>query len=170
MRDFPSSSSIRPPHEERFTPPDRIGPYRILQLLGEGGMGVVYEAEQTVPIHRRVALKVVRAEVATREVLARFDAERQALAVMTHESIAKVLDGGTSDTGQPFFVMELVRGMPITDYCDAQNLTTRERIGLFIPVCRAVQHAHQKGVIHRDLKPSNVLVAEADGKSSQGGH
>ncbi|HEY0777184.1 MAG TPA: serine/threonine-protein kinase, partial [Gemmatirosa sp.] len=139
-----------------------IGPYRVLRVLGEGGMGVVYEAEQTTPIHRRVALKVVRAEVTSREVIARFAAERQALAVMTHEAIAKVLDAGASDTGQPYFVMELVRGVPITEYCDARKLSTRERIALFVPVCQAVQHAHQKGVIHRDLKPSNVLVAETD--------
>ena len=142
--------------------PTQIGPYRILRVLGEGGMGVVYEAEQREPIQRRVALKVIRAASASREVVARFEAERQALAVMTHEAIAKVLDAGTSG-GQPYFVMELVRGMPITAYCDQRKLTTRERVALYIPVCRAVQHAHQKGVIHRDLKPSNVLVPEQDG-------
>lgn len=152
-----SDLDVRPTH------PDHVGPYRILRVLGEGGMGMVYEAEQSVPIHRRVAVKVVRAEIATREVLARFDAERQALAVMTHEAIAKVLDAGTSETGNPYFVMELVRGVPLTEYCDAHKLSTRDRIALFLPVCRAIQHAHQKGVIHRDLKPSNVLVTDVDG-------
>ena len=144
--------------------PEQIGPYRILQILGEGGMGVVYEAEQTSPVHRRVALKVLRAGLQQGDILARFEAERQALAVMTHESIAKVYDAGAHESGQPFFVMELVRGIPITDYCDSHKLTTRERVALFIQVCRAVQHAHLKGVIHRDLKPSNILVTEADGR------
>ncbi len=144
--------------------PESIGPYRILQVLGEGGMGVVYEAEQSVPVHRRVALKVLRPGFESAEIVARFDAERQALAVMMHESIAKVLDAGASDTGTPYFVMELVRGIPITDYCDTNKLSTRDRVALFIPVCRAVQHAHQKGVIHRDLKPTNILVTEADGR------
>jgi tetratricopeptide (TPR) repeat protein len=125
---------------------------------------VVYEAEQTAPVHRRVAVKVLRPGFESSEIVARFEAERQALAVMMHESIAKVLDAGASDAGSPYFVMELVRGVPITDYCDAHKLTTRERVALFIPVCRAIQHAHQKGVIHRDLKPSNILVAEADGR------
>ncbi len=144
--------------------PAQIGPYRILKVLGEGGMGVVFEAEQTSPVHRRVALKVLRPGFEFAEVVARFEAERQALAVMMHESIAKVLDAGASDVGSPYFVMELVRGVPITDYCDANKLATRDRVALFIPVCRAIQHAHQKGVIHRDLKPSNILVTEADGR------
>ncbi len=144
--------------------PEQIGPYRILRVLGEGGMGVVYEAEQTSPVHRRVALKVLRPGFEFAEIVARFEAERQALAVMAHESIAKVLDAGASDAGSPYFVMELVRGIPITDYCDAHKLSTRDRVALFIPVCRAIQHAHQKGVIHRDLKPSNILVTEADGR------
>jgi serine/threonine protein kinase/Flp pilus assembly protein TadD len=144
--------------------PERIGPYRILKLLGEGGMGVVYEAEQTSPVHRRVAVKVLRPGFELGDIVARFEAERQALAVMMHESIAKVLDAGASDAGSPYFVMELVRGIPITDYCDANKLATRDRVALFIPVCRAIQHAHQKGVIHRDLKPSNILVTEADGR------
>jgi serine/threonine protein kinase/tetratricopeptide (TPR) repeat protein len=144
--------------------PERIGPYRILRVLGEGGMGVVYEAEQTSPVHRRVALKVLRPGFEFSEIVARFEAERQALAVMMHESIAKVLDAGASDAGSPYFVMELVHGVPITDYCDANKLATRDRVALFIPVCRAIQHAHQKGVIHRDLKPSNILVTEADGR------
>ena len=143
--------------------PAHIGPYRLLRVLGRGGMGVVYEAEQTAPIRRRVALKIVRAEAASREVIARFEAERQALAVMDHESIANVLDVGTSESGSPWFAMELVRGVPITEYCDVQRLTTQRRVELMIAVCRAVQHAHQKGVIHRDLKPANVLVTEKDG-------
>lgn len=140
----------------------RIGPYKLLQQLGEGGMGVVFMAEQTEPVERRVALKVVKPGMDTREVIARFEAERRALALMDHPSIAKVLDAGTTESGRPYFVMELVRGIPITEYCDQQHLTTRERLELFVPVCHAVQHAHQKGVIHRDLKPSNVLVAEYD--------
>src|SRR5918911_1521336 len=144
--------------------PDRIGAYRILQVLGEGGMAVVYEAEQTEPVRRRVALNVMKLGMDTKEVIARFEAERQALAVMTHQSIAKVLDAGASEGGRPYFVMELVQGVPITDYCDGRQLSVRERLELFIPVCQAVQHAHQKGVIHRDLKPSNVLVTEVDGK------
>src|SRR5919201_1916420 len=147
-----------------FAQPDRIGAYRILRVLGAGGMAVVYEAEQTEPVRRRVALKVMKLGMDTKEVIARFAAERQALAVMTHQSIAKVLDAGASQGGRPYFVMELVQGVPITDYCDTRQLSIRERLQLFIPVCQAVQHAHQKGVIHRDLKPSNVLVTEMDGK------
>lgn len=143
--------------------PERIGPYRILQVLGEGGMGVVYEAEETGAVRRRVALKVVRAGRDTKEVVARFEAERQALAVMSHPAIAKVLNAGTTESGQPYFAMELVKGLPITQYCDSHRLPVQKRIELFIGVCQAVQHAHQKGVIHRDLKPSNVLVGEQDG-------
>lgn len=143
--------------------PEEIGPYRILGLLGEGGMGVVYEAMDTGPVRRRVAVKVIRAGFASRDVLARFDAERQALALMDHGGIAKVLQAGATDDGQPYVVMELVKGVPLTEYCDVHRLTTQQRIELFIAVCHAVQHAHQKGVIHRDLKPSNVLVVEEDG-------
>ena len=143
---------------------DRVGPYRVLQLLAQGGMGVVYVAEQTEPVRRRVALKVIKAGMDTREVVARFEAERQALAVMEHPGIAKVLDGGVTGDGRPYFVMELVKGVPITDYCDTHKLSTRDRLALFVGVCHAVQHAHQKGVIHRDLKPSNVLVMLQDGK------
>ena len=142
----------------------QIGPYKLLEVLGEGGMGVVYWAEQTEPVHREVAFKVIKLGMDTKEVVARFEAERQALAVMEHPSIAKVFDAGATDTGQPYFVMELVRGTPIVHYCDQHRLTTRERVRLFVQACRAVQHAHQKGVIHRDLKPSNVLITEADGK------
>jgi serine/threonine protein kinase/tetratricopeptide (TPR) repeat protein len=153
------SATNVPPHPL----PERIGPYRILQVLGEGGMGVVYEAEETGAVRRRVGLKVVRAGRDTREVVARFEAERQALAVMNHPAIAKVLHAGTTEAGQPYFAMELVKGLPITQYCDAHRQTVSQRVELFIGVCQAVQHAHQKGVIHRDLKPSNVLVGEQDG-------
>jgi serine/threonine protein kinase len=140
-----------------------IGPYRLLEQLGEGGCGVVFLAEQTQPVRRRVALKVVKPGMDTREVLARFEAERQALALMDHPNIAHVFDGGQTPTGRPYFVMELVRGVPITDFCDQQRLQIRERLALFVSVCQAVQHAHQKGIIHRDLKPANVLVARHDG-------
>ncbi len=142
--------------------PERIGTYRILQILGEGGMGLVYEAEQTEPVVRRVALKVMKPGLDTRQVLARFEAERQALAVMDHPNIAKVLDAGVTEAGRPYFVMELVKGIPLNDYCDSFKLSTRARLVLFVEICRAVQHAHQKGVIHRDLKPSNILVSEQD--------
>jgi WD40 repeat protein/serine/threonine protein kinase len=140
-----------------------VGRYKLLQQIGEGGMGVVYMAEQQEPVIRRVALKIIKLGMDTRQVVARFEAERQALALMDHPNIAQVFDGGATENGRPYFVMELVRGPPITKYCDEQRLTTRERIELFIQVCKAVQHAHQKGVIHRDLKPSNILVMESDG-------
>ncbi len=143
--------------------PAQIGPYRILRSIGEGGMGTVYEAEQLQPIARRVAVKVVKWGMDTPEVMARFESERQALALMDHPNIARVLDAGATETGRPYFVMELVRGEPITQYCDAARLSLRARLELFVQVCHAVQHAHQKGVIHRDLKPGNVLVATADG-------
>ncbi|HWD35325.1 MAG TPA: serine/threonine-protein kinase, partial [Casimicrobiaceae bacterium] len=143
--------------------PERIGPYRILHVLGEGGMGIVYEAEETEALKRRVALKVIRAGLDSREVFARFQLERQALAVMDHPAIAKVLHAGTAETGQPFFAMELVKGLPIVRYCDMRRLSIAERVELFIAVLQGVQHAHQKGVIHRDLKPSNVLVTEQYG-------
>jgi serine/threonine protein kinase/tetratricopeptide (TPR) repeat protein len=141
-----------------------VGRYQLLRQVGEGGMGAVFLAEQTHPVQRQVALKVIKPGLDGRQVSARFEAERQALALMDHPNIAKVLDAGTTDTGRPYFVMELVPGVPITRYCDEQRLTLRDRLELFIPVCRAVQHAHQKGIIHRDLKPSNVLVALYDGK------
>jgi serine/threonine protein kinase/tetratricopeptide (TPR) repeat protein len=140
-----------------------IGPYKLMEQIGEGGMGLVFVAEQQQPIRRRVALKVIKPGLDTRQVIARFESERQALALMDHENIAKVLDAGATASGRPYFVMELVKGMPITDYCDQNQLTPRERLELFLPVCAAVQHAHQKGIIHRDLKPSNVLVASHDG-------
>jgi eukaryotic-like serine/threonine-protein kinase len=141
-----------------------IGPYKLLQLIGEGGMGTVYMAEQTQPVRRTVALKLIKAGMDSRQVLARFGAERQALAMMDHPNIAKVLDAGATEHGRPYFVMELVKGISITRFCDERRLTVRERLELAIPVCQAVQHAHQKGVIHRDLKPSNVLIALYDGK------
>jgi serine/threonine protein kinase/tetratricopeptide (TPR) repeat protein len=144
-------------------PGDRIGRYKLLQQIGEGGCGIVYMAEQEEPIRRRVALKVIKLGMDTKEVVARFEAERQALALMDHPNIAKVLDAGATDTGRPYFVMELVRGIKITDYCDQNNLSTHERLDLFIQVCRAIQHAHQKGIIHRDIKPSNILVTMHDG-------
>jgi WD40 repeat protein/serine/threonine protein kinase len=141
-----------------------LGPYRLLQQIGEGGMGVVYMADQLHPVSRRVAVKVVKPGMDTKEVVARFEAERQALAMMDHPHIARVFDASQTETGRPYFVMELVKGIPITQFCDEHCLTTRQRLELFIPVCEAVQHAHQKGIIHRDLKPSNVLVALFDGK------
>jgi serine/threonine protein kinase/tetratricopeptide (TPR) repeat protein len=144
--------------------PDRIGPYKILDFLGEGGMGAVYLAEQEQPIRRKVALKVVKLGMDTKEVIARFESERQALAMMNHPNIAQVHDAGTTERGASYFVMEHVAGIPITDYCDKHRLSTRERLEIFIPVCQAIQHAHQKGIIHRDIKPSNVLVALQDGK------
>jgi serine/threonine protein kinase len=140
-----------------------LGRYRLLEQIGEGGCGVVYVAEQKEPVRRKVALKVIKLGMDTKQVVARFEAERQALAMMDHPNIAKVLDAGTTDAGRPYFVMELVRGVKITDYCDQANLGTRDRLELFIKVCHAIQHAHQKGIIHRDIKPSNILVTLHDG-------
>ena len=160
--------------DERTTPPNEedtatvpapvgtphcIGPYKILDKLGEGGMGVVYLAEQTEPVRRKVALKVIKHGMDTKQVVARFAAERQALAMMDHPSVAKVFDAGSTEGGRPYFAMEFVQGVPITEHCDRQRLTTRERLELFQRVCEGVQHAHQKAIIHRDLKPSNVLVS-----------
>jgi serine/threonine protein kinase len=141
----------------------RIGRYKLLQQIGEGGCGAVYMAEQEEPVQRRVALKVIKLGMDTKEVIARFEAERQALALMDHPNIAKVLDAGATETGRPYFVMELMRGIKITDYCDQNNLPTRERLDLFTQVCAAIHHAHQKGIIHRDIKPSNILVTLHDG-------
>lgn len=143
-------------------PGDRIGRYRLLQQIGEGGFGTVFMAEQTEPVVRRVALKIIKAGMDTRQVIARFEAERQALALMDHPSIARVLDAGETVSGRPYFVMELVRGEPVTQYCDREKLSIRQRLELFRDVCGAVQHAHQKGIIHRDIKPSNILVTVAD--------
>jgi serine/threonine protein kinase len=145
-------------------PGNPIGPYVLLQQIGEGGFGVVFLAEQERPVRRKVALKVIKPGMDTRQVIARFEAERQALAMMDHPNIAKVHDAGATENGRPYFVMELVQGVPITEYCDECQLSTRERLELFVTVCQAVQHAHQKGVIHRDIKPTNVLVAMLDGK------
>ena len=142
---------------------DQIDRYKLLEQIGEGGFGVVYMAQQTEPVRRRVALKVIKLGMDTRQVVARFEAERQALALMDHPNIARVLDGGATDAGRPYFVMELVRGDPITQYCDREKLSTPDRLRLFQQVCNAIQHAHQKGIIHRDIKPSNVLVTVADG-------
>lgn len=142
-----------------------IGRYKLLQKVGEGGMGVVYMAEQTEPVTRKVALKIIKLGMDTKQVVARFEAERQALAMMDHPNIAKVLDAGSTESGRPYFVMKLVRGVPITEYCDKNKLSTQERLNLFIPVCQAIQHAHQKGVIHRDIKPSNVMVTLHDGNA-----
>lgn len=141
-------------------PGDKIGRYRLLQQIGEGGCGVVYMAEQVEPVRRRVAIKVIKLGMDTKSVIARFEAERQALALMDHPNIAKVLDAGATETGRPYFVMELVRGTKITDYCDENSLSTTERLKLFTQVCQAIQHAHQKGIIHRDIKPSNILVTQ----------
>src|SRR5262249_17837765 len=143
-------------------PGTMIGPYKLLQQIGEGGFGIVYMAEQAQPVRRQVALKVLKPGMDMRQVVARFEAERQALPLMDHPNIAKVMDAGATENGHPYFVMELVKGIPITHFCDEHNLTPRERLELFLPVCHSVQHAHQKGVIHRDLKPSNVLVALYD--------
>ncbi len=144
-------------------PGDRIGTYKLLEQIGEGGCGIVYMAEQVEPIRRRVALKVIKLGMETKQVIARFEAERQALALMDHPNIAKVLDAGATAAGRPYFVMELVRGTKITEFCDANRLSTQERLSLFIQVCQAIQHAHQKGIIHRDIKPSNILVTVNDG-------
>ena len=144
-------------------PGGRIGRYKLLQEIGQGGCGVVYMAEQVEPVRRRVALKVIKLGMDTKQVIARFEAERQALALMDHPHIAKVLEAGATETGRPFFVMELVKGIPITRYCDENRLDTQTRLGLFVQICQAIQHAHQKGIIHRDIKPSNILVADRDG-------
>jgi eukaryotic-like serine/threonine-protein kinase len=144
-------------------PGSQIGPYKLMEQIGEGGFGLVFVAEQQHPVRRKVALKVIKPGMDSREVIARFEAERQALALMDHPNIAKVLDAGTTPSGRPYFVMELVRGVPISEYCDACKLSPAGRLELFAHVCHAVQHAHQKGVIHRDLKPSNILVAPHDG-------
>ena len=153
-------------HSRRSVPIGEVGQvvagrYTLVEAIGEGGMGTVWRAKQTEPVKRMVAVKLIKAGMDTKGVLARFEAERQALAVMDHPNIAKILDGGVHDN-RPFFVMELVKGVPITEYCDARKLTPKQRLELFVPVCNAIQHAHQKGIIHRDIKPSNVLVALYD--------
>ena len=172
-RAAPTQTARRPPttRRPRSPPPPtidtllpegtgrQVGPYKLLQLIGEGGFGSVFMAEQTEPVKRRVALKVIKKGMDTRQVIARFEQERQALAMMDHPGIAKVLDAGETETGQPYFVMELVDGEPVTDHCDRHKLSIPARLELFVQICSAVQHAHTKGIIHRDLKPSNVLVS-----------
>jgi serine/threonine protein kinase len=140
-----------------------IGPYKLLEQIGEGGFGIVFMAEQQHPLRRNVALKVLKPGMDTRQVTARFEAERQALALMDHPNIAKILGAGRTSNGRPYFVMDLVKGLPVTEFCDQAKLPVRERLELFFSVCQAVQHAHQKGIIHRDIKPSNVLVTLHDG-------
>jgi len=154
----PKAAQVLPVAEK---PGDRIGHYKLLQQIGEGGCGVVYMAEQEEPVRRRVALKIIKPGMDTKSVIARFEAERQALALMNHPNIAKVFDAGATEAGRPYFVMELVRGIKITEYCNQNLLTTVDRLGLFVQVCQAVQHAHQRGIIHRDIKPSNILVTQS---------
>jgi len=166
--DFLEPPSLDPDIVREITPLTEevgsiIGPYRLLELIGEGGFGAVYMAEQIEPVRRRVALKIIKLGMDTRRVIARFEAERQALAMMDHPNIARVLDAGATESGRPYFVMELVSGVSITDYCDRNELSVRRRLGLFVQVCDAVEHAHQKGIIHRDIKPSNVMVTLTDG-------
>ena len=153
-------ATIDPPLAER--PGQTIGRYKLLEQIGEGGMGTVFMAQQAEPVKRVVAVKIIKPGMDSKSVLARFEAERQALTLMDHPNIARVLDVGSTESGRPFFVMELVKGVPITEYCDQRKLTPRQRLELFVPVCQAIQHAHQKGVIHRDIKPSNVLVGMYD--------
>jgi serine/threonine protein kinase len=141
-----------------------IGRYKLLEPIGEGGFGAVWMAEQREPVKRRVAIKIIKRGMGSRQVIARFEAERQALALMNHPNIANVLDGGSTDTGQPYFVMEYIRGVPILEYCDTERLDTRARLELFVQACHAIQHAHQKGIIHRDIKPSNVMITLHDGE------
>ncbi len=163
LRDF-FAAEVTLEHQGQPNPGPFVGPYKLLQQIGEGGMGTVWLADQERPIRRRVAPKLIRQGLDSKEIVARFEAERQALAMMDHQNIAKVLDAGVSRQGRPYFVMELVEGSPLTQYCDKNRLTLDERLKLFIPVCQAVQHAHQKGVIHRDIKPSNVMVTLYEGK------
>ena len=171
MHDDPIDAGIaagfgaaRQPDEQPESPPERIGPYRILEILGQGGMGTVYLAEQEEPIRRRVALKVIKLGMDSRSLVTRFEVERQALAMMEHPCIARVYDAGLTDRGQPYYAMEYVRGVPITTFCDKKKLSLDQRLQLFRLVCSGVQHAHQKGVIHRDITPRNVLVTMQDGK------
>src|SRR2546425_4978177 len=145
-------SSASPEAREEEKPSEHIGPYRLLEKIGEGGYGTVYKAEQVEPMRRVVALKVIKQGMDSRQVIARFEAERQALALMNHPNIAKVFEAGTTESGRPYFVMELVKGIPITRHCDENCLSTEQRLRLFVQVCQAIQHAHQKGIIHRDIK------------------
>jgi len=145
-------------------PASQIGPYKLIEQIGAGGMGSVWVAKQSEPIKRTVAIKLIKAGMDSQQVLARFEAERQALAMMDHPNIARVVDAGMTEHGRPYFAMEYVKGIPLTEYCDQAKLSVKERLELFLPICNAVQHAHQKGIIHRDLKPSNILVCLYDGK------
>ncbi len=163
-KEFLEVPLVKPSECLGYGPGSSIGPYRLLQEIGEGGMGVVYMAEQESPVRRKVALKIIKLGMDTKQVIARFEAERQALALMEHPNIARVFSAGATDSGRPYFVMELVRGVAINEYCDTHQLSTNERMELFIDTCRAVQHAHQKGIIHRDIKPGNVLVTSHDGR------
>src|SRR5215471_4732887 len=160
-----AAEPVRVPTDSRGeeAPARMIGRYKLLEKIGEGGFGEVWMAEQREPVKRRVALKVIKLGMDSRQIVARFEAERQALAIMDHANIARIFDADVTDTGRPYFVMELVRGIKITEYCDQNQLPTRERLSLFILVCQAIQHAHQKGIIHRDIKPSNILVTLHDG-------
>ncbi len=164
-RDEIAASEVRPADTKApgERPGDVIGRYKLLQEIGEGGMGMVWMAEQKQPVIRKVALKIIKLGMDTKDVVARFEAERQALALMDHPNIATVLDGGATEQGRPFFVMELVRGVPITQYCDQAKLGVTARLELFVQVCGAIQHAHHKGIIHRDIKPTNVMVTLHDG-------
>ena len=163
IRSIDTSKAAAPIVPLTEKPGDKIGRYKLLQQIGEGGCGVVYMAEQEEPVRRRVALKVIKLGMDTKQVIARFEAERQALAMMDHPNIAKIFDAGATEGGRPYFVMELVRGIKITEFCDEGKVPTEDRLKLFIQVCQAIQHAHQKGVIHRDIKPSNILVTINDG-------
>jgi non-specific serine/threonine protein kinase/serine/threonine-protein kinase len=154
-RDLPSTTCSE---GSEFKPGSRIGAYKLLSVVGEGGFALVYLAEQEKPVRRRVALKVIKPGMDSKQVISRFEAERQALALLNHPNVAHVYDAGTTEAGYPYFVMEYVKGMSLTEHCDRQKLTIEERINLFLQVCEAVQHAHQKGIIHRDIKPSNIQV------------
>jgi serine/threonine protein kinase len=162
--EFNSDPSFAGPEPDATLEYDSFDPYRILRVLGEGGMGTVYLAEQTQPLRRQVALKVLKLGLDSTEILSRFHYERRALALMEHPNIARAYAAGASEKKRPYFVMEYVDGLAITEYCDQHRLDIRERLELFVPVCQAVQHAHQKGVIHRDIKPSNVMVTSVDGR------
>ena len=171
LEEFPSTDGDEQATEtvdgaDASAPPRSIGPYRLLQKLGEGGMGEVWAAEQSDPVRRKVALKLIKRGMDTKQVIARFESERQALALMDHPAIAHVFDAGATPKGRPYFAMELIRGVPITEHCDRHRLNTEDRLKLFMQVCEGVQHAHQKGIIHRDLKPSNVLVASESSQRS----
>jgi tRNA A-37 threonylcarbamoyl transferase component Bud32 len=157
---FPATKTAVSPNSGQLR---QIGPYKLLEEIGHGGMGEVWLAQQTEPVSRRVAIKLIKSQLTGRMEVARFEAERQALALMDHPNIAKVFDAGTTEDGLPYYVMEFINGISVTEYCDEHQLSIRDRLQVFIPICRAIQHAHQKGIIHRDLKPSNILVGESEG-------